>query len=220
VFAGHIGVALAAARSEPRVNVGVYTVAALLLDVLLWLFVLAGRESVVIPVNFAETHQAEFVFPYSHGLLAAALWSSLAGLLVWLWLRRKPAPLRAALFLAAVVFSHWLLDALVHRPELPLAGAASRRVGLGLWNALPVGLGVEAALVLAAFITFTSGSGLSRGRCVALGVVTLLVLALTIAGMTMTPPPPSAAAMAAGSLGTIVLTCSLIGWLGRGARGT
>jgi membrane-bound metal-dependent hydrolase YbcI (DUF457 family) len=216
VFAGHIGVALAAARSEPRVNVGVYTVAALLLDVLLWLFVLAGRESVVIPANFAETHQAEFVFPYSHGLLAAALWSSLAGLLVWLWWLRT----RAALVLAAVVFSHWLLDALVHRPELPLAGAASRRVGLGLWNALPVGLGVEAALVLAALITFTSGSGLSRGRSVALGMVTLLVLAFTIAGMTIAPPPPSAAAMAAGSLGTIVVTCSLIGWLGRGARGT
>jgi hypothetical protein len=220
VFAGHIGVALAAARSEPRVNVGVYAAAALLLDVLLWLFVLAGRESVVIPANFAETHQTEFVFPYSHGLLAAALWSSLAGLLVWLWLRRKPAPLRAALVVAVVVFSHWLLDALVHRPELPLAGAASRRVGLGLWNTLPVGLGVEAALVLAAFITFTSGSGLSRGRSVALGVVTLLVLAFTIAGMTVAPPPPSAAAMAAGSLGTIVVTCSLLGWLGRGARQT
>lgn len=63
MFAGHIGAALVIGRAERSVNVGVFALAALLLDVFLWLFVLAGWESVAIPVNFASTHQPEFVFP-------------------------------------------------------------------------------------------------------------------------------------------------------------
>jgi hypothetical protein len=65
MFAGHIGAALAIGRAERRVNVGVFITAALLPDVLLWLFVLLGWESVRIPGNYASTHQAEFVFPCS-----------------------------------------------------------------------------------------------------------------------------------------------------------
>jgi hypothetical protein len=72
VFAGHIGVALAAARADRRTHAGVFVGASLLLDVLLWLFVLPGWESVRIGADFATTHQPQFVFPYSHGLLAAA----------------------------------------------------------------------------------------------------------------------------------------------------
>ncbi len=79
MFAGHLGTALAIGRAERRVNVGVFIGAALLLDVLLWFFVLFGWESVIIPANFASTHQAKFIFPYSHSLMAGVLWSTLAG---------------------------------------------------------------------------------------------------------------------------------------------
>ena len=80
MFAGHIGTALAIGRAERAVNVGVFIAAALLLDFLLWLFVLLGWESVAIPANFANAHQPEFVFPYSHGLLASLIWSALAAI--------------------------------------------------------------------------------------------------------------------------------------------
>ena len=73
MFAGHIGAALAIGRAERGLNVGLFIAAALLLDFLLWTFVLMGWESVAIPADFAATHQAEFVFPYSHGLLAMQL---------------------------------------------------------------------------------------------------------------------------------------------------
>ena len=66
-------------------NVGVFVVAALLLDLVLWLFVLLGWESVTIPANFANTHQPEFVFPYSHGLVASVVWSALAGTAALVW---------------------------------------------------------------------------------------------------------------------------------------
>jgi hypothetical protein len=219
MFAGHIGVALAAARIEPRVNVGMFAAASLLLDLLLWFFILVGWESVAIPADFPQTHQPEFVFPYSHGLLASFAWSTLAGALVFLLPKiRVGEKSRPAILVAGVVLSHWLLDALVHRPELPVTGAASHQVGLGLWNNMPVALLGEAALVLAGTLLFLRGCGLSRPKKLALGVLSLLVLAFTVAGMTVAPPPPSAAAMAGSSLATIVLVCVLIGWLGSGAR--
>jgi hypothetical protein len=220
MFAGHIGVAFAAARVEPRVNVGVFAAASLLLDLLLWLFILFGWESVVIPADFPQSHQPEFVFPYSHGLFATIVWCILAAGLVFLLSRSHAREkTRSALLVGAVVFSHWLLDALVHRPELPLAGAPSLRMGLGLWNHMPIALVVEAGLVLAGALLFLPGCGASRPKKFALAVLSLLVLAFTVVGMTVAPPPPSAAAMAGSSLGAIVLVCLLMGWLGHGVRG-
>jgi len=219
MFAGHVGAALALGRVERRLNVGVLVTAALLLDLALWCFVLVGWESVGIPAEFARTHQAEFVFPYSHGLLAGVLWSALAGAAGLLTLAHlSRAKWRAAALIGAAAFSHWLLDALVHRAELPLFGAASPRIGLSLWNAMPIALVVEAALVVAGLCLFMRGSALSRTRSIALAVTTLLLLAFTIAGMTVAPPPPSPVAMAASSLVTLVLVCALACWLGRPPR--
>ena len=81
MLAGHLGVALAIGRAERRVNVGTFIAAALLLDILLWVFVLLGWESASIPADYARTRQAEFVFPWSHSLVAGLLWSALAGAL-------------------------------------------------------------------------------------------------------------------------------------------
>jgi hypothetical protein len=219
MFAGHIGVALAAARVEPRINPGMFAAASLLLDFLLWLFIVFGWESVVIPPGFPQTHQPEFVFPYSHSLFASVVWSALAGAFVFLLSRsRVDERSHSAYLVAGVVFSHWLLDALVHRPELPAAGVTSHQVGLGLWNNMPVALLVEAVLVLVGMLLFFRGCGLSRPRKIALALLSLLALVLTVAGMTVAPPPPSAIAMAGSSLGTIVVVCLLIGWLGRRGR--
>jgi hypothetical protein len=78
VFAGHIGAAMAIGRAERRVNLGVVVFATMFLDFVLWLLILLGWESATIPANFNTTHQPEFVFPYSHGLLASVGWSVLA----------------------------------------------------------------------------------------------------------------------------------------------
>ena len=85
MFAGHIGAALAIGRAERRVNLGVLVFAALLLDVMLWIFILMGWETVVIRADFSVTHQPEFIFPYSHDLLAAIASSGLAGAATFLW---------------------------------------------------------------------------------------------------------------------------------------
>lgn len=216
MFAGHVGAALALGRAERRVNVGLLVFAALLLDLLLWLFVLLGIESVVIPQAFARDHQAAFVFPYSHGLVASLLWSGAAAAIGYVGYARSPdIRRRAALLIAVAVFSHWLLDALVHRPELAVAGPHSYRFGLGLWDQMPLALGVEAAIVAAGLLLFMPGNLLPRTRAIALTLASLLVLAFTVVGMTLAPPPPSASAMAASSLSAVVVVCGLSYWMGQ-----
>jgi hypothetical protein len=216
MFAGHVGAALAVGRAERRVNVGVFVAAALLLDVVLWLFLLLGWESVAIPDNFASTHQPEFVFPFSHGLAASLVWSVLAAVAAWAACARLgSARSRAAVLVGAAVFSHWVIDVVVHQPEMPLAGASSPKVGLGLWQNMPIALAVEAVIVAIGLFLFVPGSGLPRGKSIALTALTLVILAFTMAGMTIAPPPPSAQAMAASSLATLVVVCVLAYWLGR-----
>jgi hypothetical protein len=216
MFAGHVGAALAIGRAERRINVGVFVFAALLLDFALWLLVLLGWESVAIPASFASTHQPEFVFPFSHGLLAGLVWSALAAVGIWAcFAGLAQGRLRAAVLVAAAVLSHWLLDAMVHAPELPLAGNNSMKLGLGLWNMMPVALVVEAAIAVAGLCLFIAGSGLPRTRKVALSVLSLVVLAGTVAGMTIGAAPPSIAAMAWSSLAMIAAVCLLAAWIGR-----
>ena len=216
MFAGHVGAALAVGRAERRVNVGVFVAAALLLDFVLWLLILFGWESASIPANFARTHQAEFVFPYSHGLFSAIVWSALAGAAGFVATARLGgARGRAAALIAAAVFSHWLLDALVHQAEMPLLGPGSMKVGLGLWQNMQLALVAEASLVAAGLWCFVPGARLPRRRSLALTGLVLALLVFTVAGMTIAPAPPSSFAMAASSLVTVVAVCAMAFWLGR-----
>jgi hypothetical protein len=216
MFAGHIGAALVIGRVERRVNVGIFITAALLLDFLLWLLVLIGWETVAIPSNFANTHQPDFVFPYSHSLVASLAWSVIAGAVGFAGCARlRKARWRAASLIGTAVLSHWLLDALVHRPELPVAGVGSVLVGLGYWRNMPAALAIESTIVITGLLLCVPNSQLPRGRLAALAVMVTLLLVFTIIGMTIAPPPTSAIAMANSSLAALILVCALAGWLGR-----
>ena len=114
MFAGHVGAALAIGRAERRVNVGAFVLAALLLDIVLWLFVLLGWESVTIPANFTSTHQPEFVFPYSHGLVASVVWSAAAAAAASVSCARLgPSRWRAAALIAPVSYTHLTLPTIL-----------------------------------------------------------------------------------------------------------
>jgi membrane-bound metal-dependent hydrolase YbcI (DUF457 family) len=133
MFVGHYGVSFAVKSMDQRIPLWALFIAAQLLDVLWAPFVLLGVEKVrIVPGITASNPLDLYYMPYTHSLLAAALWSIVA-LGAWRLWRRTRTGARAALLVALAVFSHWVLDFLVHRPDLPLYDNTAK-VGLGLWN--------------------------------------------------------------------------------------
>ena len=215
MFAGHVGAGLALSRADRSMNPGVLVFAAMLTDFLLWSFVLLGWESVFIPADYAASHQMQFTFPYSHSLTAAVFWSVLAAAAAYLWYRAPDRNgIRPAVLVGAAVLSHWLLDALVHVPEIPLAGEDSHKVGLELWQNMTLALGIESLVLLVGLWMFLSGAQISRGRKWGMGMLGMFVLASTIFGMTVAPSPPSISIVAISSLITIIVVTVLAAWFG------
>jgi len=146
MFIGHFAVGFAAKRAAPHASLGTYVAAGLFLDILWPVFLLLGIEHVrIAPGNTAFT-PFEFVsYPWSHSLLMAVFWSFVFGGAYYLMRRDKST----AKVLAAVVFSHWILDWVTHRADLPLAPGIGSATGLGLWNSVPATVAVEVTFFLA-----------------------------------------------------------------------
>jgi hypothetical protein len=193
MFIGHYAVGFAAKRLAPEASLGTLLSAALLLDLIWPILVLAGVERVrIAPGETVMTPLAFEYYPYSHSLLMASLWGASAGLL-YLGLRRDR---KGALVVALLVVSHWFLDLLVHGPDLPLSFGDSARMGWGLWNSMAVTLLLEYGLFAAGVIVYVRTTRpLDRaGRWAFWGLVAFLALgfASDIGG----PPPPSVTALA------------------------
>ena len=198
MFAGHLAAGLVLKKVERRLNIGWIFFATLFHDFLLGILVLLGIEQVHIPANFAQTHYLTFTFPYSHGLAASIVWSLLGfGITYGLLSNWSPSERRqAGLAISLAVFSHFVLDWMVHIPEIPLLGDSSPKIGLGLWNNPPLALTLEAILVLAGFVYYLyvvkPKTNLAR---YGLGALVLFITTLTITGMLFsTTPPPAAGA--------------------------
>jgi hypothetical protein len=220
MFAGHLAAGLVLKKMERRLNIGWLFFAALFHDFLLGILVLLGVEQVHIPADFAQTHYLTFTFPYSHGLAASIVWSLIGFGVTYLLLSKWQATERrqAGLAIGLAVFSHFVLDWLVHIPEIPLLGESSPKIGLGLWNNLPLALTLEAALVAAGFAYYLYAikpkTNLAR---YGLGVLVLLITVLTVTGMAFgtTPPPATGAAMS--WIFQPFLICGLAFWFERNA---
>ncbi len=198
---GHVGAGMALGSAERRLNPGIVVLAALWLDILLWSFVLLGWESVTVPADYASSHLLSFEFPYSHSLLACGLWAVAAGLLGWTIARYFGVDRRrTAIILAAAVLSHWLLDLLVHTPDLPLARADSPTVGFSLWNHMGMALVVEGLIALAGLWLYLRGAAIGTGRKVTISALVIFVILFTIVGQMSAPPPTSVRQVAAASL--------------------
>src|SRR5512137_1303143 len=115
MFLGHFGLALAAKRASPRTSLGTLVAAAQWIDLVWPALVLAGVEIVRIDPGNTRVTPLDFEsFPWTHSLLLVAAWSALLGGAYLLRTRNR----RGALVVAALVVSHWVLDAVVHRPDL------------------------------------------------------------------------------------------------------
>ena len=119
MFVGHLAVAFGAKTVMPRVPLGWLVAAAFGLDLIWPLFLLAGLEHVRIdPGNTAFTPLAFDDYPWSHSLMMSFVWGLIAGVLAAA--RLKNHKLAGGSMIAAVAISHWILDFMTHRPDLPL----------------------------------------------------------------------------------------------------
>ena len=144
MFIGHFAVGLAGKRFAPRAPLVALLFAPLLLDALWPVFLLLGWEHVRIDRGNSAVTPLDFQhYPWSHSLLMTLVWSAL----VALGYRTLTRDGRGALWLGAAVTSHWVLDWVTHRPDLPL-WPGGPLAGLGLWRSLAGTVLVEVAMFL------------------------------------------------------------------------
>ena len=194
MFIGHFAVAFAAKRIAPAVSLGTLFLAAQLADLIWPTLVLLGIEIVEIRPGIAPMTPLEFVrYPYSHSLVALTAWSALLG---GAWLLRHRAAVSSAMVVTAVAMSHWLLDVISHRPDMPLTLSGPTRLGLGLWNSIPATIVVEGLMFVAGVAVYARGTAASNGIG-RNGLRALVVfLAVVYLASAFGPPPPSPAAVA------------------------
>ncbi len=191
MFLGHFAVGFAAKRVAPEVSLGTLFLAAQLADLLWPVFLLLGLEVVAIAPGATAVTPLDFVsYPWSHSLLMLAGWGALLGGLWWLVRRGRAA---AALWIALLVVSHWLLDVVTHRPDMPLMPGSETRLGLGLWDSRAATLAVEVVLLLAGVALYTRATtARDRTGRVALWALVAFLLVVYAANL-LGPPPPSPA---------------------------
>ena len=187
MFIGHFAVAFAAKKVTPKASLGTLVIAAAFLDVVWPVLVLLGIERFRIVPGFTAMNPFDFVYyPWSHSLLMTAVWALLFAL-VYLAASRDRV---GAVWVGLVVASHWLLDFLSHRPDMPLYPGGNAKLGLGLWQSIPATFAVE-GLMFAFGIAIYMRATRRRDRTgtVAWWAMVGLLLALYIPGPWSRPPP-------------------------------
>src|ERR1700712_4058456 len=132
MFIGHYGAAFAAKAPEKRLPLWLLFLAVQWLDVVWSALVMLNVEKLRIVEGFTQGSALDLYYmPYTHGLIGAAALSAALGAVAALFFKERRTAIIAVV--AGAVFSHWLLDLVVHVPDLPLLGD-SFKVGLGLWR--------------------------------------------------------------------------------------
>jgi len=188
MFVGHYGVAFAVKSERNKIPLWILFVAVQLLDFLWAPYVLLGLEKVRMIPGITATNALDLYYmPYTHSLVGALVWSGLAALLYKVASGAKAS--RAAVFVVAfAVFSHWILDLIVHRPDLAIYDD-TWKVGFGLWNHRGPEFVLEIAILVGGIFLYLkrNNSVARRAGTVVFGVVLILIQA----GNTFVRRPPS-----------------------------
>ncbi len=194
MFIGHFALAFGAKRIAPMMSLGTLFLACQFADLLWPTLLVFGWEVVEIdPGNTLVTPLNFVSYPYSHSIVALVGWSALFALAYRTIGGWQPVAIGT---IAALVFSHYVLDVITHRPDLPITLTGSRRLGLGLWNYPGTTLAVESALFIVGSAIYMS---VTRARDAAgrAGLYALIVVMVAIYFAALYgPPPPSTAAIA------------------------
>jgi hypothetical protein len=187
MFVGHFAIALAAKRLEPAVSLGTWFLAVQFVDLIWPFFLLAGLEHVRIAPGITAFTPLDFYdYPITHSLLGGAVWAGLIAVFSRGFYRDP----RALALIAAGVLSHWALDAIVHRPDLPLLPSGPY-IGLGLWNSVAATLALELAMFAGGIYLYTR-----TVRPRASFWVLIAALLVAYVGAAFGPPPPDVRTLA------------------------
>jgi hypothetical protein len=219
MFLGHYGLALALKRKEPKVSLGTLFVAAQLVDVLWGTFLLLGWEHVrILPDDNPQLVLQFYDYPISHSLLGALAWGAVAAALYYSWPTRDTTRhWQAAALVGAAVASHWLLDLIVHVPDLPLAGNDSAKFGLGLWRHLGASVALELLMLGLGLVLYAKGRSRRHPlRPIRLAVVLVPLVGVYAASLWGTPPP-SVPVLGASTAIFLLVIGALAAWADRAA---
>jgi hypothetical protein len=207
LFVGHYSVSFAGSAAERRLPLWLLFIAVQFLDVMWAIFVLLGIEKVTIVPGFTASSPLDLYYmPYTHSLLGAIGWSVLAFLICQLFPRLRGK--RTGLIVAGAVFSHWVLDLIVHRPDLALYDS-QHKMGFGLWNYRVPAFILEISLLVGGAALYLSGRS-HKGRII--GFVCVLVL-VQIVGTFFFPPPASDRAEAFTAISFYFLFAAVAWWV-------
>jgi hypothetical protein len=211
MFVGHYGPSFASKVWIKTVPLWVLFLAVQLVDIFWSIFVLLGIEKVRIVPGITATNPLDLYYmPYTHSLPAAAFWSIIAAVayrLLW-----RAGDWRAPALVGAAVFSHWVLDLLVHRPDLPLYDD-TLKVGLGLWNYPILAFALEIALLFGGMMLYlratTPKDNIGRYGMAIFGLIAVALQSIIFFGS----PPTSAEAAAATALLSYFGFAAIVYWL-------
>jgi membrane-bound metal-dependent hydrolase YbcI (DUF457 family) len=212
MFIGHFAIGFAAKKFAPRASLAPLLAAPLFSDILWPIFLLLGWEHArVAPGDTKFTPLDLYDFPWSHSLLTTLLWAILFAVAYFLITRYKPGAIAVALGVA----SHWILDWITHRPDMPLYPGASPKFGLALWNSIPGTMVIEITMFIVAILLYvqTTRSRDAIGRY-AFAAFVLLLLVLYV-GDPFQPPPASITEVAWTGIAAIFVVLPWSAWFDR-----
>lgn len=193
MFIGHFAFGLGAKKAAPELSLGTLFLSVQLLDLLWPTFLLLGMEKVEISPGITAVTPLNFTsYPISHSLIMALVWGILAGGIYYLVKKQ----IRTAIVIFFCVISHWFLDLLMHRPDLPLLPGGAVKVGLGLWNSVAGTLVLELTLFLIGIYLYLKATkALNKTGKYAFWTLMIFLLIVYISNI-IGPAPPSVQALA------------------------
>ena len=186
MFIGHFGAGLAAKKLDPAPSLGTLFMASQFIDLIWPVFLLTGLERVAVdPGNTAFTPLNFISYPFTHSFLGVLIWGVLFGL-VYYAIRKN---WKTAILLGGLVLSHWILDFITHRPDLPVFPWSDLKVGLGLWNSVALSLIVESLIFIGGAYLYLKATQKTNRRG-SIGLWALLIFLAVVYLMNVFGPVP------------------------------
>lgn len=196
MFIGHYGAGFTGKKVDTKPSLGTMFFAAQFLDLLWPIFILTGIEKVKIVPGLMAANPLDFTYyPFSHSLLFAVIWGAFFGTIYFL-IRKN---MKGSVLLGSLVVSHWVLDLIVHGPDLQIFPWSNFKVGFSLWNSVPFSILAEVIVfAVGAYLYISVTKAKNKTGNFALWGLIIFLVAIYFSNVFSAPPPSAEAIGIAG----------------------